>query len=350
MSFRHLLTDILPQKRESHVVFFLFVFSLIVLFLYSFTQVDLSLTITRTSFWQPIQHAFQYIGYFNRPLSVLLYIAIIGLLSICYIFFLRFAKKGILKEKAIWFVVIFIGILFIFSYSAFSYDIFNYIFDAKIITHYGQNPYIHKALDFPEDPMLSFMHWTHRTYPYGPSWLFLTVPISFIGFSYFVPTFFLFKGLIILCYIGTAYYLQKIAEKLRPGTGITALVAFALSPLIIIESLVSSHNDIVMMFFVLLGIWFMVQRKLALSLLSLFFSIGIKFATVFLLPVFAYISFKQKKESNLNLEKPLVAMFFLMLIAMLIAIVRTNFQPWYFLSVFVLASILSDKKYIFIPS
>ncbi|MDP3940872.1 MAG: hypothetical protein Q8Q49_01040 [bacterium] len=350
MTLAHLFTGILPKKRESLAIFFLLIFSLIGLFLYSFTQVDLSLTITRTSFWQPIQHAFQYIGYFNRPLSTLFYLLIIGMLCLSYLLFLHLARRGDVTVRTVWFVIIFIGILFIFSYSAFSYDIFNYIFDAKIITHYGENPYIRKALDYPSDPMLSFMHWTHRTYPYGPSWLLLTVPVSFIGFSYFVPTYFLFKGLIILCYIGTAYYLQKVAEKLRPGTGLTTLVVFALNPLVIIESVVSSHNDIVMIFFTILSIWLLLQRKVSMSFLSLIFSIGIKFITGFLIPVFVYMTVKQKTQKTSDLERPLIVMFFLMFLAMLLAIARTNFQPWYFLHVFVFASILMNRRFILIPA
>jgi len=72
--------------------------------------------------------------------------------------------------------------------------IFNYILTQKIITHYQQNPYIHKALDFPGDPMLSFMHWTQRVYPYGPVWLGLTAAIIISWFGFFLHIF-MFKAL-----------------------------------------------------------------------------------------------------------------------------------------------------------
>ena len=41
----------------------------ICLFLYSYTQVDLNLTLSRASTVQTIQKAFQYIGFYNRPVS-----------------------------------------------------------------------------------------------------------------------------------------------------------------------------------------------------------------------------------------------------------------------------------------
>lgn len=141
---------------------------IISLFLYSFTQVDLGLTLTRLSIWQEAQRFFQHIGYFQRPLSAELYIGILTLLFVFYFFFLSFVKKNLISKKQLWTVIIATATLLTFSYNAFSHDLFNYIFDAKIVTYYNQNPYLHKALDYAGEPMLAFMHWTHRTYPYGP--------------------------------------------------------------------------------------------------------------------------------------------------------------------------------------
>ena len=90
---------------------------------------------------------------------------------IYYFYFLYAVYKKKINKKIIRNLIVITSIGLGFSYVAFSYDLFNYIFDAKIITFYHQNPYFHKALDYPGDPMLSFMRWTHRVYPYGPIWL-----------------------------------------------------------------------------------------------------------------------------------------------------------------------------------
>src|SRR5581483_6050937 len=177
--------------------------SLLYLFLYSFTQVDLDLTLSRLSLWQVFQKFFQHIGYFQRPLSTGLYLSILVLLFIFYGIFLKLAHT--LKTKQMWVLIFGAAVILVFSYNAFSYDLFNYIFDAKIITHYHQNPYLHKALDYPGEYMLNFMRWTHRTYPYAPFWLVLTVPLSFIGMQFFLPTFFLFKLLMGASYLGSTY-------------------------------------------------------------------------------------------------------------------------------------------------
>lgn len=320
------------------------------LFFYSFTQVDLSLTLSKFSIWQVIQKSFQEIGYFNRPLSAILYIIIIFLLFIFYFLFLIKIKKKLITKKEFLTMIIFTCILLTFSYNAFSYDIFNYIFDAKIFTHYQQNPFIHKALDFPGDPMLSFMHWTHRIYPYGPTWLLLTVPLSYLGFQLFLPTYFLFKILITICFLGTVLLIGKILRKISPENELYGMAFFAMNPLVIIESLISSHNDIVMVFFTMISFYLLISRKYFWAFILLAISIGIKFATGLLIP--AYIIYlilnRKKKENKYNIF--IYLSLILMMLAVLFAVLRTNFQPWYLLYILPFAAFSSKKYFILIPS
>jgi hypothetical protein len=342
-----LLNPFSPKDKGLRWSLYLYLLGACLLFLYSFTQIDLSLTITRTTFFQPLQHFFQYIGYFNRPLSTGLYLFIVILLFTAYLLMLRYSRKSSTAATRLWPVLLLIGVIFLISYNAFSYDFFNYIFDAKIVTHYHSNPYLHKALDYPGDPMLSFMHWTHRTYPYGPSWLVLTVPVSFLGFGVFVPTFFLFKAGIIGAYLGTCYYLQKIAEKIRPGSSFSALVYFAFNPLILIECLVSAHNDIVMLFFAVLALWMLLEKRPVASYLSLLFSIGIKFASGIFLPVFLYMSFRRVSAEKAG--KAIGVMVILSLVVILLAAYRTNFQPWYLVLFLGFSAFLTNKKIYIAP-
>ena len=326
-----------------------YILTIVFLFLYSFTQVDLNLTLSQFSLWQITQKFFQQIGYFNRPLSTSFYILIVLLFFLFYFSFLYLASKNKIEKNQIWFLTIISTIILSFSYNAFSYDLFNYIFDAKIITHYGQNPYLHKALDFPTDPMLNFMRWTHRTYPYGPSWLILTVPLSFIGFNFFLPTFFLFKFLSSLSFLGTAYFISKILKKISPKNELYGLTLFVFNPLIIIEVLVSSHNDLPMIFFAVLSLHLLINKKYFTSVLSLLFSIGIKFATFFLLPIFLYPLFT-KNKNQINWAKLLNYIIPLMTISLILVITRTNFQPWYLLYIVSFAPLIQNRYQAFIIS
>ncbi|MBI3984713.1 MAG: hypothetical protein HY344_02105 [Candidatus Levybacteria bacterium] len=332
----------------------LFLFSYIIvvfaLFLFSFTQVDLSLTLSQSSFWQILQKQFQYLGFFNRPLSSAIFSVIAVLLFVFYLSFLYLAKKDKLKLSSTKILVLVTFIILVFSYNAFSYDLFNYIFDAKILTHYGQNPYLHKPLDFVQDPMLNFMRWTHRLYPYGPSWLILTVPLSFIGLNFFLPTFFLFKLLIGLTYLGSVYLIYKISKILFPGSAIFNTVFFAFNPLVLIEGLVSAHNDFPLVFFALLAIYLYLVKRKILSFVSLIFSIGIKFSTGALLPVFGLIYYLERTSKKIPWESIFLLSVVLSLVAVIFATLRTTFQPWYLIFPISMGAFISRKYYIFIPT
>jgi len=232
-----------------------YLLSAIGLFFYSFTQIDLGLTLSRVSVWQTAEKFFKSIGYFNRPMSALIFIIITLLLFTFYLLILNNIRKKEISRKTIWSLIIATTVILTFSYNAFSYDLFNYMFDAKIVTFYNQNPFVYKALDFPGDPMLSFMHWTHRLYPYGPTWLGLTVPLSFLGMQVFLPTFFLFKIMISATFLGTVYFISRILQKISPENELFGVAFFALNPLVIIESLVSAHNDITMIFFAMWALY-----------------------------------------------------------------------------------------------
>jgi len=309
------------------------------LFLYSYTQVDLNLTLSQWSIWQNIQKSFQYIGWFQRPLSTALYVGILVLLFLFYGLFLYAVKKKLFSLKAFWILIGSVTFVLAFSYNAFSYDLFNYMFDARIVTFHAQNPYEHKALDYPYDPWINFMRWTHRVYPYGPVWLGLTIPLSFIGFQAFLPTLFLFKALSSASFLLSVWCIGKIASLINKDR-LFAMALFALNPLVLIEGIVSSHNDIVMMAFGLLSIYFFLENHLTRSIVFLALSIGVKFATALLLPIYLYGWYTKRTNKSLFL---LLCLIF-MISAVVIATIRTNFQPWYLLNVFPLLSLFADKK------
>ena len=320
------------------------------LFFYSFTQIDLGLTLSQTPIWQIADKFFKNIGYFNRPLSASIFTVITLLLFTFYLLILKGISKKEISKKTIWTLIIAVTVILAFSYNAFSYDLFNYIFDAKIITHYHQSPYLHKAFDYMGDPMLSFMHWTQRLYPYGPVWLGLTVPLSFIGLQYFLPTFFLFKILISMTFLGTVFFIGKILREISAKDELLGVAFFALNPLVIMESLVSAHNDIVMMFFAIWALYLLTNIKYVRSTSLFILSVGVKFATLLLTPVFVLIFFLQKQKKNINWEKIILLMIVLMIGAVIVATLRTTFQPWYLLYVLPFAALLPGKYYVVIPT
>lgn len=332
-------------------LYFFYAFSLISLLLYSFTQVDLGLALTRFPFLFSIQRAFQMIGYFNRPLSSFLYLVILTSLFTSYFLIMNAVKNNKVKNKDLWRLILITAGILLFSYNAFSHDFFNYIFDAKIFTFYGKNPYLFKALDFTGDPMLAFMHWTHRTYPYGPVWLIVTIPLSYLGFNIFVLNFILFKLLTVLSYLGSIYFIRKIANTIYPKHVIFMSAFFAFSPLVLIESLVSGHIDIFMILVALVSLYFLTQKRYILMFIFLLLSIGVKFATIFILPIFFVVLVLQIVKMKIPWNMVFMACIACLSLSVIAAANQSgNFQPWYLLVVMPFLALLSTNKYISIGS
>lgn len=259
----------------------LYLLTLFALGIYSYSQIDLNLTLFQSPWFLFFKQQMISLGYFDRPFSTGIFIFFVFLLSAFYYLFFLQARKNTLTKKNLYILIGGIAILGLFSYPAFSHDIFNYIFDARIFAFHHANPYTSTALMFPSDTWTRFMNWTHRTYPYGPTFLLLTIPFYLLGFNKFILTLFLFKALGVAAYLGCTYILYRLGKT-------KAAILFALNPLIIVEAVISSHLDVIMLFFALWAYLLLVQNKKSSSLLALVMSIGIKFATVLFLPFFLW--------------------------------------------------------------
>ena len=131
------------QTPKTHVNFHLigYVVASVILFLYSFTQVDLNLTLSRASVWTGLQKVFLQIGYYERPLSTAIFVSILAAFFLLYWTVIRKAAMGLLSFKQIWILIIAVVAILLLSYPAFSYDFFNYMFTAKTVLVYEKNPY-----------------------------------------------------------------------------------------------------------------------------------------------------------------------------------------------------------------
>lgn len=297
------------------------------LVLWSWVLVDPNFTLVRHADWTIFREVMVNIGYHNRVLSSQFFVTFIAILTLSYAVILtKPPKRGVG-------IVLFIGLVAgILSYPALSHDLFNYIFDARILTHYGENPYLHKALDFPADPIVRFMHWTHRTYPYGPTFLLLTLIPSFLGFGKFAFTFFLFKLINVLLYFATTYCLYKINRR-------SALI-FALSPLVIVEGLINSHNDFVALSFAIIGYYLLSKKNVVWGLASLLFGGLVKYMT--LPTVLLAFGIHHKRDVNLLGRRLDLEILKNMIVGASVAILvfyvvaNGEIHPWYFLNIFVM--------------
>ncbi|OGK18595.1 hypothetical protein A3G67_01980 [Candidatus Roizmanbacteria bacterium RIFCSPLOWO2_12_FULL_40_12] len=289
-----------------YVLFSIFVAALLI---YSYSLIDLNLTLFNDELWLLARDSLVRLGYFQRELSSYIYIAVVLVL---FYFHWLFTKNY--KVVSFWKVVIPLLFLGVSSYPLLSHDFFNYMFDAKILTFYHQNPYVMRPLDFPSDPWLRFMHWVHRTYPYGPVFLPITLIPSFLSFGKFVLAFYLFKATSTFFYLAGSLSLFKMNKKWA--------IFFATNPLVVIEGLVNGHNDMIAAGLALIGIYFLFQKKNLFSRTFFLLSGGIKYLTI------PFLILSREKKHILN-----KIAFSLLVCLLLYLSITQEVQPWYFLGI-----------------
>lgn len=260
----------------------------------------------------------------NRFISTLFYIVFVVILFTFYFLFLNFIKKKKINLKYLkWTLGGTISVLLVSYPAMLSFDIFNYIATSKVLYLYKENPYLIMPIAFSGDPLLLFMHAANKTALYGPVWIILTGIPYFVGFDNFILTLFSFKLFIVLFYILTVILLWKISKN------ILSVFMFALNPLVIIETLISGHNDIVMLFLALFSFLLLKKKKFFFAILIFAASILIKYSSAFLIPVFLFYFYKIVKNQKISEEKIFYYCTLSMMLIFFLSFLREEIYPWY---------------------
>lgn len=314
---------------------------------WTWVMIDPNFTLYDHADWAVFRERMIAIGLFNRPLSSQLYLTCMGLLTVLHLLIVRKVPALSLKQVMI-FAIIIGAIAGICSYPALSRDLFNYIFDAKIFTFYGKNPYLLRAMDFPIDENLRFMHWIHRTYPYGPVYLLISFIPSFLSMGRFSLAFFLFKGMHVGLYALSVWCIYKI----KPA----AAIFFATAPLVLIEGLMSTHNDFVAVALGIIGMYYIHRGHLWRALIFMIASGLIKYFTLPLvmipsgLLIGKYIltssqlsNTKLKMLPKILAQKNLVYYAFFGIVGLIMYVVHSGeLHSWYILNLFVFTPFLYE--------
>lgn len=275
----------------------------------------------------------------NRFLTTVLYILFILIFFIFYgIFIWLGVKKKLQFNDVLLLVSITVGALFISYPAMLSYDIFNYITTSKVLFFYSENPYIIMPIKFTGDPLLSFTHAANKIALYGPVWIILTGIPYFVGLGSFIITLFSLKLFVVIIYLGMIFLIWKISKNIIP------VILFALNPLVIIETLISGHNDIVMMFFMLLSFFLLMKKRVGWAVLFFSLSVLIKYATLLLIPIFIFVVWKIIKRRQINWSNIFYHSSLLMLLGFLLSPIREEIYPWYAIWFLPFVFLIPEKK------
>ena len=233
----------------------------------------------------------------NEMINITSGILVIGLFLLFSILYLLIIKKeeSIFKDKKqVMTFIIIVSFIFMMILPYLSSDIYYYIGDSWLCSKYHQNPYYTTVKDLQDnginDEILNNTgHWKYTTSIYGPVWNAISIGLVSLSFGSVTAALFIFKIASLLIHICNCYIIGKLTK------GKKYILLYGLNPLILIELLSNVHNDIYLILFFLLSLYFLIKKKnIYLTVLFLVLSITIKYSTVLIIPFILLYYFRKE--------------------------------------------------------
>ena len=196
-----------------------------------------------------------------------------------------------------------LGILFTLIPVVTSQDIFSYIGYMHLGVFFHLNPLTALPIALHNDPLQARIYWLHQPSAYGPTWFLLTGALQELtllaGLKQVEVMVLLLRWFSLGAHLGSTVLIWSISQRLplptdgastlSPSRRLGAILAFAWNPFLLLEAGVNAHNDITILFLVLLALWFLVRfpgtlRGFALAAALLAAAAGIKITLSLLLP------------------------------------------------------------------
>lgn len=211
-------------------------------------------------------------------------------------------------------------VMLLFSFPNLSDDVYRFIWDGRLIVQ-GQNPFNHLPAYYLENgnevsgltaALFSELNSPEYFTIYPPvaqgtfaiaCWLF---PTSIIGSALMMKLF------LLACEIGTLWLLPKLLQAFELPAHRSLI--YALNPLIIVEIMGNLHYEGAMIFFLLLGIWWLQKDRMYLAAGAIALSVAAKLLPLLFLPFFIRRMGWRSSFRFFSLLGSFLALFFLPLL------------------------------------
>lgn len=173
-------------------------------------------------------------------------------------------------RRLIWAGTLLAGSIYVFTPAMLSHDIIVYTGYGRVLAIYHANPYFVPSAAFPHDPFTTLNFWAKTVSIYGPIWILVC---GIVG-QFISPTLasyvLAFRLLALALHLLNTWLIGCTLQQLgrAPRTVTLGMLLYAWNPLMLLESSLGGHNDILMISFVLLGILLAARAEQRAQLLA----------------------------------------------------------------------------------
>src|SRR4051812_9224296 len=178
-----------------------------------------------------------------------------------------------------------------------SADPWAYLEFGRIAGVHGMNPYLHA---YPEvHDAYSPYAWFPLPMPYGPVVLLGLIPAAWVSTVNVLVAVYFLKLEWLAAYGASAWLLLRILQRIsaEPAYG---LFLFAMNPHLLLELLVTGHNDILVILFALLSLFFLQKERGALALWAALLCALVKLSGILLLVGMAVLLLRKREWKALS--------------------------------------------------
>jgi hypothetical protein len=177
------------------------------------------------------------------------------------------------------------ALILIFMFPIGAADLFDYIVHGRIFGVYGANPFLSTGRQFASDPFYPYMGWRDWPSVYGPLWALIGGTAARLAADGVIANVLVFKLFIGAFFFASILVVAATLQRVAPDYALAGVVLLAWNPIVLYETFGNGHNDIVMVFWILLATWLITERRFTMAVLALIAGGLIKYAPLFLLPV-----------------------------------------------------------------
>ncbi len=187
-------------------------------------------------------------------------------------------------SRSAWLIVIGGAIIFsaivLFMYPYDAADIFDNIMHGRILSVYGANPFRDVAVQFSSDPVFPYVAWRRTISAYGPGWEIVAGLSARLAGNDLLTNVFIFKLVLAGFMAGCAGFIAVILRRLAPERMLAGVVLFVWNPVVLYETIGQGHNDVAMLFWMLLAVWLLLEKRYTLTIVALLIGALFKYIPV----------------------------------------------------------------------
>jgi len=226
-----------------------------------------------------------------------------GFLWFLIVFSVLFALFGLawwevqrLHDRGTLWLILGFGALFslttIFVYPITAIDVFNYIAESIVLLDYHKNPMLVSLIQYPQDPLVYLtVGWGIYPASYGPIGLLIDAIPTLLARHNVLANLILLKAVFSIALLAGAFVAYKILMRIGPKFALAGALALAWNPFALFEYSANSHNDILMVLFILFAVLALVEERPILALTLITASALTKYSSLPLIPLFFIYSF-----------------------------------------------------------